>query len=38
MNHIPMWAQAGFWGLVAGAALVLGAIAGYYLKVPQHRS
>ncbi len=35
MHTIPMWAQAGFWGLVAGAALVLGAIAGYYLKVPQ---
>jgi ZIP family zinc transporter len=26
--------QAGFWGLVAGAALLLGAAAGYWLKVP----
>jgi ZIP family zinc transporter len=30
-----MWAQAGFWGFVAGAALLLGAAAGYFLKVPQ---
>jgi ZIP family zinc transporter len=35
MDGIPMWAQAGFWGLVAGAALVLGAAAGYWFKVPQ---
>ena len=35
MQSIPLWAQAGFWGLVAGAALVLGAGVGYYLKVPQ---
>ena len=30
-----MWAQAGFWGFVAGAALLIGAAAGYFLKVPQ---
>lgn len=30
-----MWAQAGFWGFVAGAALLVGAAAGYFLKVPQ---
>jgi ZIP family zinc transporter len=30
-----MWVQAGFWGFVAGAALLLGAAAGYFLKVPQ---
>jgi ZIP family zinc transporter len=35
MNGIPMWAQAGFWGLVAGGALVLGAAVGYCMKVPQ---
>jgi ZIP family zinc transporter len=35
MANIPMWAQAGFWGFVAGAALLLGAAAGYFLKVPQ---
>ena len=34
MHAIPIWAQAGFWGLVAGAALVMGAGVGYYLKVP----
>jgi ZIP family zinc transporter len=35
MDAIPLWAQAGFWGLVAGGALVLGAVVGYYMKVPQ---
>jgi ZIP family zinc transporter len=35
MNGIPMWAQAGFWGLVAGGALVLGAAVGYCMEVPQ---
>jgi ZIP family zinc transporter len=30
-----MWAQAGFWGFVAGAALLLGAAAGYFLNVPR---
>jgi ZIP family zinc transporter len=30
-----MWAQAGFWGFVAGAALLIGAAAGYFLKVPE---
>jgi ZIP family zinc transporter len=35
MQGIPMWAQAGFWGLVAGAALVVGAVAGYKFDVPR---
>jgi zinc transporter, ZIP family len=35
MATIPLWAQAGFWGLVAGAALLLGAAAGYFVAVPQ---
>ena len=35
MDAIPMWAQAGFWGLVAGGALVLGAMAGFCMNVPQ---
>ena len=35
MQGIPLWAQAGFWGLVAGGALVLGAVVGYKFKVPQ---
>lgn len=34
MEHIPMWLQAGFWGLVAGGALLLGAIVGYRFAVP----
>src|SRR5919199_5807603 len=32
---MPTWLQAGFWGLVAGSALVLGAAAGYLARVPQ---
>lgn len=35
MHNIPMWAQAGFWGFVAGAALLIGAAIGYFLEVPQ---
>ncbi|WP_230029560.1 ZIP family metal transporter [Massilia sp. Bi118] len=35
MHNIPMWAQAGFWGFVAGAALLIGAAVGYFIKVPQ---
>jgi zinc transporter, ZIP family len=35
MQGIPMWAQAGFWGLVAGGALVLGAVVGYRFDVPR---
>jgi ZIP family zinc transporter len=31
---MPLWVQAGFWGLVAGSALLVGAAAGFYLKVP----
>ncbi|MBD2715823.1 ZIP family zinc transporter [Microvirga sp. STR05] len=31
----PTWTQAGFWGLVSGSALLLGAAIGYYAKVPQ---
>ena len=33
---MPLWAQAGFWGAVAGSALILGALAGYFLKLPKH--
>lgn len=35
MATIPIWAQAGFWGLVAGAALVIGASVGYFIHIPQ---
>lgn len=31
----PTWAVAGFWGLVSGSALLLGAAIGYFLHVPQ---
>ena len=33
---IPLWLQAGFWALVAGSALVLGAAIGYFTPLP-HR-
>jgi zinc transporter, ZIP family len=32
---IPLWLQAGFWGFVAGAALLVGAVVGYFANVPQ---
>jgi len=32
---MPQWLQAGFWGLLAGAALLVGAVAGWFLRVPQ---
>jgi ZIP family zinc transporter len=32
---VPLWLLAGFWGLVAGSALLLGAAIGYFLRVPQ---
>jgi len=31
----PIWLQAGFWGLVSGSALVVGAAIGFYLNVPR---
>lgn len=31
----PIWLQAGFWGLVAGSALLIGAALGYFAHVPQ---
>jgi zinc transporter, ZIP family len=31
---MPLWVQAGLWGLLAGSALLIGAAAGFYLKVP----
>lgn len=30
----PLWFLAGFWGLIAGSALLVGAAIGYFLKVP----
>lgn len=32
---IPLWLQAGFWGLLAGSSLLLGAGIGYYAKISQ---
>jgi zinc transporter, ZIP family len=32
---IPIWLKAGFWGLVAGAALMVGATVGYVADVPR---
>src|SRR5919199_3295073 len=31
----PLWLQAGFWGLVGGSALLLGAAFGYFVRIPQ---
>jgi ZIP family zinc transporter len=31
---MPLWVQAGLWGLLAGAALLVGAYMGYYWKLP----
>lgn len=35
MGSIPVWAQAGFWGFVAGGALLVGAGIAYFFEVPQ---
>ena len=32
---MPLWLQAGLWGAVAGSALILGALAGYFLDLPK---
>src|SRR5512135_3414852 len=32
---IPVWAQAGLWGLLAGGALLIGAYLGYYVRIPK---
>lgn len=32
---LPVWLQAGFWGLVGGSALLIGAVVGYYATIPQ---
>jgi len=32
---MPVWVQAGLWGLVAGSALVIGAAIGYFVPVRQ---
>lgn len=32
---MPLWLQAGCWGFVAGAALIVGALIAYFIAVPQ---
>jgi ZIP family zinc transporter len=32
---MPLWLQAGLWGLLAGSALLIGAAVGYLARVPQ---
>jgi ZIP family zinc transporter len=32
---MPLWLWAGFWGLLAGSALLIGAAVGYLARVPQ---
>lgn len=32
---MPHWIMAGLWGLLAGAALLIGAVAGYFVRVPR---
>jgi zinc transporter, ZIP family len=32
---IPSWLQAGLWGLLAGSALIIGALIGYFSKINQ---
>ena len=31
----PIWLQAGFWGLLSGSALIIGAAVGFYLNISQ---
>ena len=35
ISSLPLPVQAGFWGLVSGSALVLGALVGFFTSVPQ---
>jgi len=32
---LPLWLQAGLWGLLSGSALVIGAALGYYINIPR---
>ncbi|WP_018617336.1 ZIP family metal transporter [Segetibacter koreensis] len=32
---MPLWLQAGLWGLLSGSALIIGAGVGYFSKIPQ---
>lgn len=37
MADLPIWLQAGLWGLLAGSALVIGALIGYFTRI-SHRA
>ncbi|MEE3919235.1 hypothetical protein V2I01_15355 [Micromonospora sp. BRA006-A] len=32
---MPEWLEAGFWGLLAGSALLIGAAVGFFARVPR---
>ncbi|MGC4895490.1 ZIP family metal transporter [Micromonospora sp. DT31] len=32
---MPQWLEAGFWGLLAGSALLIGATVGFFVRVPR---
>lgn len=32
---MPLWLEAGFWGMLAGSSLVLGAVLAYAIRIPQ---
>lgn len=32
---MPIWLQAGLWGVLAGGALVVGALIAWFVKVPR---
>lgn len=32
---MPKWGEAGLWGLLAGSALLIGAVVGYFTRVPR---
>lgn len=34
-RSVPTWLEAGLWGLVAGAALLIGAALGYFARIPE---
>jgi zinc transporter, ZIP family len=33
---LPIWLQAGLWGLLAGSALIMGAAIGYFTRISHH--
>ena len=35
MGQIPDWLESGLWGFLAGGALIMGALAGYFLSLSQ---